>query len=107
MTREKAHEIAVAFFSQMNPEFWNGVGEKPPTLDERVWECPLSEYARLDISLYYDVIDNLWCHCCEIVEEQSNDMIEMATGYGIDSIENLIDTICFICGIVSICNETI
>ena len=97
MTREKASIIANDFFKDMNPEFWNGHGETPTTFDERTWECLLSESDRLDITLFYDPLEEQWCHCCEIVDEQSNEMTEMLTGYGIDSFFNLVDTIMDIC----------
>lgn len=97
MTREKASMIANDFFKDMNPAFWNGQGDKPLTFDERIWECELSEYDDLDISFYYDDIEAEWVHCCEIVDKQSNEMTEMLTGYGIDSMLNLIDTIMDIC----------
>lgn len=97
MTREKASMIANDFFKNMNPTFWNGYGNKPFTFDERIWEYDLSKYDKLDISFYYDEIDAEWEHCCEIVDKQSNEMIEILTGYGINSILNLVDTIMDIC----------
>ena len=97
LTRKHAEQIANDFFKDMNPTFWNGQGDKPSTFDERIWECELSEYDDLNISLYYDDIEEEWVHCCEIVDKQSNEMIEILTGYGIDSYLNLVDTILDIC----------
>ena len=104
MTREKACEIAATFLEEMNPDFWNGEGDRPPTFDARVWECSISKCDRLDISLYYDVFDEMWCHRCEIVDEQTGDIMGICTGYGIDSIPNLTDTILDICRDIE-CNK--
>ena len=41
--------------------------------------------------------DDEWVHCCEIVDKSSDTMTEMLTGYGIDSILNLVDTILDLC----------
>lgn len=97
MKREKAEVIANDFFKDMNPTFWSGIGEKPFTFNELIWEYELTEYDDLNISIYYDDIDKEWVHCCEIVDKKSDTMTEMLTGYGIDSILNLIDTIMDIC----------
>lgn len=97
MTRERAEKIAEEFFEDMNPEFWDGSGNKPKSFDERIHEFPLTENDRLDISMYYDDCDRVWCHCCEIVDDKSDTMMEMMTGYGIDSKLNLIDTIMDLC----------
>ena len=97
MTREKANIIANDFFRDMNPTFWNGEGDRPSSFDERIWEYKLSEDDRLDISLYHSDYDEGWVHCCEIVDDASNTMMEMLTGYGIDSTLNLVDTIMDLC----------
>lgn len=96
MTREKANIIANDFFKDMNHDFWNGNGKKPTSFDERIWEYELSEYDWLDISMYCNE-DDEWVHCCEIVDKSSDTMTEMLTGYGIDSILNLVDTILDLC----------
>lgn len=96
MTREKANIIANDFFKDMNYDFWNGNGKKPTSFDERIWEYELSEYDWLDISMYCNE-DDEWVHCCEIVDKSSDTMTEMLTGYGIDSILNLVDTILDLC----------
>ena len=96
MTREKANIIANDFFKYLNHDFWNGNGKKPTSFDERIWEYELSEYDWLDISMYCNE-DDEWVHCCEIVDKSSDTMTEMLTGYGIDSILNLVDTILDLC----------
>lgn len=97
MKREKAYEIANEFLKQMNPDLWDGNGEKLSTLNEVIWECELSEYDNLNISMEYSEEDRCWMHRCAIVDNKSDTMVEMLSGYGIDSIENLTDTILDIC----------
>lgn len=96
MRREKAEQIASDYFNDMNPDFWNGEGDKPSSFDERIWEYPLSKYDRLDISMYVSD-EGKWVHCCEIVDDASDTMTEMLSGDGISSKENLVETIMEIC----------
>lgn len=97
MKRQKAYDIANSFLKKMNPNLWDGNGEKPSSLVESIWEFDLSEYNYLDISMEYNKEDKCWIHCCEIVDKKNDEMTEILTGYGIDSIENLTDTIMDIC----------
>ena len=96
MTRERANIIGNDFFRDMNPTFWNGYGDIPSSFDTRVWECPLQDGISLNITLEHNDIDG-WCHFCELVDDASNDMVECLSGYGIDSIFNLVDTIMDLC----------
>lgn len=97
MNRTKANIIVNDFFRDMNPTFWNGNGDKPQSFDEREWEYDLTNDKRLNICLYYDDIDKEWVHCCEIVGASDDVVLEMLTGYGIDSTLNLIDTLMDLC----------
>lgn len=92
MTRKDAEKIAQDFFKRCNPEMWDGNGEKPKSVDTRIYEIPLPGFVRLDLSIADDGVDG-WCHFCEIVDIISDEMVEMQSGYGIDSIPNLTDTI--------------
>ncbi len=97
MERQKAYDIANSFLTEINPDYWDGKGEKPSSFVELIWEYDLSEYDRLDISMEYSEEDKCWIHFCEIVDKKNNMMTEILTGYGIDSVENLTDTILDIC----------
>mgnify|MGYP006956038203 CR=1 FL=1 len=92
MTRKEAAKIAQEYIKCCNPELWDGNNAKPKSVDDRIYEVPLSDSTCLDISIAYDGVDG-WCHFCEIVDIASNDVVEMQSGYGIDSIPNLTDTI--------------
>lgn len=96
MTYAKAYGIAQDFMNDMNPSMWDGNGDIPSTFDNRCCEYDLSPDILLDISFWYDKEDG-WYHGCELVDRASNEMIEILTGYGIDSIPNLTNTIMDIC----------
>ena len=96
MKRSRANAIANDFFREMNPTFWNGNGIKPATFAEKIWEYPLTKEMHLEIVLVYDDVDG-WHHCCDLVDTNSNDTIEMISGDGIDSALNLVDTIMDLC----------
>lgn len=96
MTRERASIIVNNFFKDMNPTYWNGIGDKPNTFNEKVWECPLQNGISLNITLENNDFDG-WYHFCELVDDISNEMMECLSGYGIDSVLNLVDTVMDLC----------
>lgn len=96
MKRNKAIRIVNEFFEDMNPTYWDGIGKKPELFKEDIWEYPLTKNVHLEITFVYDDIDG-WHHYCDIVDNNSNDSIEMLSGYGIDSALNLVDTVMALC----------
>lgn len=97
MKRETAEKIAKDFLNQMNPEMWDGNGEKPESVNTKIWEYDLCEHDFLDVGIEYNNEEKTWEHCCEIVDKKSGLMTEILHGYGIDSYFNLADTIEDIC----------
>lgn len=95
---ERAKEIAENFLNEMNPDMWNGEGLLPPNVDTKIksYDIDSQKGNRLDISIFLDP-DIGWCHCCEIVDVATNEVIIPLTGYGIDSVDNLVYTILDIC----------
>ena len=89
----KAKEIADEFLRNMNPGMWDGTGNKPADFDEDIYEVELTESELLDINMYYDEFDKVWSHHCEIVNKKTDEVIETISGYGIDSKNNLVDSI--------------
>lgn len=93
----KSDEIAKAFLHEMNPTNWNGQGGMPARFDARTLEFITDmPDVLLDISFEFCMEDNStfqWEHCCELVQESSDTIIERVYGYGIDSVQNLTDTI--------------
>lgn len=47
MKRETAEKIAKDFLNQMNPEMWDGNGEKPESVNTKISGYDLCEYRRL------------------------------------------------------------
>lgn len=93
----KSDEIAKAFLHEMNSTNWNGQGGMPAGFDARTLEFITDmPDVLLDISFEFCMEDNStfqWEHCCELVQESSDTIIERVYGYGIDSVQNLTDTI--------------
>ena len=93
----KSDEIAKAFLHEMNPTNWNGQGEIPAGFDTRTMEFITDmPDVLLDISFEFCMEDDgtfQWKHCCELVQESSDTIIERVYGYGINSVQNLTDTI--------------
>ena len=100
---EKAERIAKDFLERMNPTNWNGKGRKPKLFDERIvtYDIDSINGNELDISFEYLERDESdmagWTHYCELRDKETGDLIIPLHGYGIDSLQNLIDTIMDIC----------
>ena len=94
----EAKEIAKNFLSRMNPNNWDGTGEKPESFDTRIVTYDIDSYdVELDISFEYDEDEQCWLHYCEIRDKASGVLIEPQHGYGVDSVQNLTDTILDVC----------
>lgn len=96
MTREKATKIVTEFLKDMNPDMWNGNGNKPESFDEHSWQYPLTDGVNLEITFVNDVEDD-WHHCCDLVYTSDNSSFNMLSGYGFDSPQNIIDTVLDLC----------
>lgn len=96
MKRETAEKIAKDFLNQMNPEMWDGNGEKPESFDNRALEYPLTNEVNLEITFVNNEEDG-WCHYCDLVCASDDASFDMLSGYGIDSVQNIIDTVLDLC----------
>lgn len=96
MKRETAEKIVKDFFNQMNPEMWSGNGNRPTSFDDRAWQYPLTNEVNLEITFVNNEEDG-WCHYCDLVYESDNSSFDMLSEYGIDSVQNVIDTVLDLC----------
>ena len=95
-----AEEIAMTFLHNMNPVNWNGQGEMPVGVDTRALSFS-TDIPDVRLEIFLDLVREddgnfQWEHYCELVQESSNTMIECAHGYGINSTQNLTDTISYL-----------
>ena len=91
MIREKATKIVTEFLKDMNPDMWSGNGNKPESFDEHSWQYALTDDVNLEITFVNNEEDG-WCHYCDLVYASDNTSFDMLSGYGIDSVQNIIDT---------------
>lgn len=96
MTREKATGIVLECLKEMNPDMWNGNGSKPASFDNRAWQYPLTNEVNLEITFVNNEEDG-WCHYCDLVYASDNTSFDVLSGYGIDSVQNIIDTVLDLC----------
>lgn len=96
MIREKATKIVTEFLKDMNPDMWNGNGNKPESFDEHSWQYALTDDVNLEITFVNNEEDG-WCHYCDLVYASDNVSFDMLSGYGIDSVQNIIDTVLDLC----------
>lgn len=96
MKRETAEKIVKNFFNQMNPDMWSGNGNRPISFDDRAWQYPLTNEVNLELTFVNNEEDG-WCHYCDLVYESDNVSFDMLSGYGIDSVQNIIDTVLDLC----------
>ena len=96
MKRETVEKIVKNFFNQMNPDMWSGNGNRPISFDDRAWQYPLTNEVNLELTFVNNEEDG-WCHYCDLVYESDNVSFDMLSGYGIDSVQNIIDTVLDLC----------
>lgn len=96
MKRETAEKIVKNFFDQMNPDMWSGNGNRPISFDDRAWQYPLTNEVNLELTFVNNEEDG-WCHYCDLVYESDNSSFDMLSGYGINSVQNIIDTVLDLC----------
>ena len=98
INRNFALKIATKHLKEMNPDMWNGEGDTPSSFDERICTYEISsDYTELDISFYYDEDEQIWCHYCELRDKETEELLQPISGYGIDSVLNLVDSIIDAC----------
>lgn len=99
MKRHQAEKIAENFIKEMNPNMWNGVGEKPSSFDTRIATYNINSRNNNELGISFELEENPdtlemeWTHYCELRDKSSRELVECLHGYGIDSIHNLTDTI--------------
>lgn len=92
----KAMMIAQEHLQEMNPSSWDGTGVQPTSFNPIICTYPIDDTSELDISFEKDE-QGKWGHLCELRDNESEELIEIMSGYGIDSPQNLADTISDIC----------
>ena len=99
---EKAEKIAKDFLEKMNPTNWNGKGRKPNSFDTRIMTYDIDSINGNELDISFDYIDDDgdmrgWTHYCELRDKKTGDLMIPLHGYGVDSFQNLVDTIMDIC----------
>lgn len=101
--RKKAIEIAEDFLKRMNPDGWDGVGKRPKNFDTRIvtYDVGSPYNDELDICFEKEINPDTgkkeWMHYCELRDKESGDVMIPMHGYGVNSVQNLADTIWDIC----------
>lgn len=99
--REKANVIAKDFLSKVNPSMWDGKGKCIGEFSTEIvtYDIQSVNGNELDISLEYENNSDepCWQHYCELKDKRTGDTMIPLHGYGIDSVNNLVDTIMDVC----------
>lgn len=103
-SEEKARKIAEDYLKTSNPTNWNGIGCRPKNFSPliKTYDIDSINGNELDISFEFfkkeeDDPFSGWTHYCELRDIKSGDVVIPLHGYGIDSVQNLVDTIMDIC----------
>lgn len=80
----------------MNPDLWNGEGNKPKSFNEMIWDYPISDTVNLEVTFGYDELDG-WKYYCDLVYESDNSSFAEQSGYGINFPHNITNTILELC----------
>lgn len=97
--RSKAEKIACEYLSWANPGNWDGNGKAPDDFKPQIctYDIQSVNNNELDISCEYDEETGCWEHYCELRDKDSGDLMIPLHGYGINSVNNLADTIMDVC----------
>lgn len=99
MTCDLSKQIAEEFIESHNPNHWNGAGTKDKsfTTDMEVYRI-FTEDVYMTIQFEIDPDEGgRWAHEVKLYRTQNDELIDGYFGYGIDSPQNLADTIMDIC----------
>ena len=67
---------AKEFLQYINPDLWDGTGDKPQSVDTRIYEITINEKENLEISFYPpDYFNSNWFIGIDIVDKTSGDSI--------------------------------
>lgn len=64
MKKTRVKLIVKEFYKQMNPDMWDGSGERPDSFDTHAWEYPLTDAVHLELAFGYDESDGGWKYFC-------------------------------------------
>ena len=93
--REKALEIAAEHIRRINPSMWDGNGEPPADFVNHRITYSVNRFTELDVSFEQD--NHGWRHCCKLRDTLTNNIVAIQYGPGIDSPQQLANTILKIC----------
>lgn len=96
MKRVKAIVIAHDFIENMNPDLWNGIGNKQKSFKDYSQQHSLTKNVNLEITFVYNEVDG-WHHCCDLVNKSDNSSFDMLSGNSINSVVDLTNTIMDLC----------
>lgn len=90
------HEIAEEFVKIHNPNNWNGIGEPNKDFSE---ELEVYDIFKDDVYMVilFEMYEGEWLHFVKLYRKSDDQLIDGYHGYGVDSSQNLEDTICDIC----------
>lgn len=89
---------AAICFNFENCYNWNGQGRKPKSFDTRIVTYDIDSINRNELDISFDRLEeDGWTHYCELRDKESGELMIPLHGYGVDSLQNLIDTIMDIC----------
>lgn len=78
MKKVRVKLIVKEFYKQMNPDIWDGSGERPDSFDTHAWEYPLTDAVHLELAFGYDESDGGWKYFCDLVYSSDNSSFKIA-----------------------------
>lgn len=98
MTRKEAYKIAEKYIKQYNPNMWDGNGDIDDKFSSEIKTYDISSNIYMTIQFEIDRDENSeWAHEVKLYIKEDDEMIDGYFGYGVNSIENMTDTIMDIC----------
>lgn len=98
MKREEAYRIAKEYIEKHNPNMWDGNGEQDKEFSHEMEVYSIFKNVYMTIQFEIDADQKgVWAHEVKLYSKKDDSLVDGYFGYGIDSPQNMTDTILDIC----------
>ena len=96
MTDNAAQKIAANFIKEHNPNNWDGNGKPDKDFSEKL---EVYDIFKCDVYMVilFEMYEGEWLHFVKLYRKLDDQLIDGYHGYGVNSVQNMVDTIMDVC----------
>lgn len=84
-------DIANMHLHKANPSMWDGTGTRPSDFNQRIGTYNVDSNMEVDVS--FEQENGVWLHYCELRDKETEELLDVVHGYGVNSPQNIADSI--------------